>query len=358
MAYKFTRLANDYIDLKNDLTDKEIDEIVSIGAMDRIQANAVPSKDDLIALNKRYFSKYPKTGFRLYSLPSERQDMTNLQYLTNAEKISVDFVSDADNLEVLSLLPNLKKLWLHIYLLRDFGFLNGVTSSLSQLSLETKSTALDLSALLRFSQLKVLRLVRYKKNIDSLAGLSLLEGLTLRGITPESLDFVNELKNLRRLKIELGAKADLSDLYGNTSITALRLFRISNLGNADLIARLPNLEAVELSWLPHIGCFPDLSEHKKLRHIALDDMKTLTDLSALEHASSLESFSFSVCPRVFEPGSLLPVLRNPSVKQCSAYTSSAKRNKEMGDLIVRNGKRNENNSMIVRRLLSNNLTEF
>jgi hypothetical protein len=348
----------EYVDLQPPLTGKDLEEIAKIGKMDRIQARAVPGAEDMIALGERYYSLFPGTGFRLYSLNSEREDLSNLAYLPNARKISIETSGDVENIGVLSCLKELKSLRIHVYLLRDFGFLDGVSGGLEQLDLDTKNVSLDLSLLGRFPKLKTLRLHKYKKNLDALEMISSLESLALRGITPESLDFINKLRRLRLLKIELGGINDFSQLYGNSSISALQLFRISNLRDVEIIARLPNLEAVELSQLRHIRRLPDLSGNKKLKHILLDDMKSLTDFSPLEHAGGLETFSFSVCPRGLKPEDLLPVLRSASVKRCSFFTSSDKKNREIRRLIAEYGKYNDSNFITVRKILFDNFREF
>lgn len=342
--------SNYYLSLRGRLDEKDLQEIIAIGEMDRIQADFMPHPEDLAMLNEHYYSRYPQTGLRLYAL-GEKADLSVLACMTNIQKLSIQTNRSVDHIEVLSQLLSLKKLQIYVDLLNNFDFIDDVPISIEQFALSTKSKAFDLSRLTRFTNLKVLRLIRYKKNIDALAALSELVSLNIEGVTPESLAFINTLQNLKRLKIHYGNINDFSELYGNESITALKLFRITNLADAEIIAQLPNMEAVELSWLRHIDKLPDLSEHKKLKHVLMDDMKTLTDLSGLEHCASLESFHFSVCPSIFEQEHLLPVLRNPSVRQCSVYTSSTKKNEQFRKLIKESGKINDNNNKIIRKLL-------
>ena len=347
-----------FIDLNGKLNDTELNEIIKAGAFDRIQTNDIPSRETLTILNNHYFLKFPETGFRLYSYHKKNLDLSFLKYLSNIEKLSIDYTENTENISCLKYLKNLKSLRLNIHLLDDFSFITEISDKLEQFSLETKKTLFDTSLLNRFMHLKVLYLSGYKKNIDSLADFLSLESLTLKGITLESTAFLNNIKSLKSLKIHWGNTKNFSELYGNTSINALQLFRISNFTDTDLLANLPNLKAAELSCLRHIDCTPDLSEHKNLKHLLFDDMKSLIDLSALEYSENLESVSFSCCPPKFEPEYILPVLRNKSVKQCSFYTGSSKKNQSINKYIEKYKKLNKSNFMTVRNILYSDCKEF
>lgn len=347
-----------FIDVEENLTGKELDEIIEIGEVERIQTQKGLSKDCIVALNKQYFRRFPTVAFRLFGLYSENSDISWLKHLYYVEKLLIESSDNVNGIENLSELSTLKQLRINIYLLNDFGFLNLLPDGLEQLALETKSTALNLSVLERFQELRVLNIHGYKKSIDSLGRLPSLESLTLRGITPKSLDFINQIQTLHALKIHRGSKQDLSELYGNTSITALQLFRISHFESIEVIARLPNLIALELSQLPYISAFPDLSSNHSLRHISLEDMKSLTDFTLLEKLKSLNSISFSVCPPALTAEDILPILRNPAVESCSFYTASDSKNKQLSNLIEAYSKNDRSNFMTVRNLLFSNCKEI
>jgi hypothetical protein len=175
--------------------------------------------------------------------------------------------------------------------------------------------SLDLRKLLRFSKLKNLYLRGYKKNIESLTGLPDLKSLFLRGITPDSLAWVKDLGQLEVLSVQLGGFTRFSDLYGATNIRALNLFMIKKLDNLDVVAQLPNLRMVMLCSLRNVTHFPDLSHHQHLRLIEMENMKSLTDFSALEFVPNLLAVNEIVSPTLTAE-MLLPILRNPSVKAC------------------------------------------
>ena len=362
MGYSISYTASgnkiNFIELEEKLTDKELDEIIAMGVFDRIQTKDIPSRETLIALNDKYFSIFPKTGFRLYSYNKKNLDLNFLKYLPNLEKLSIDYTENADNISALSCLKNLKSLRLNIHLLDNFSFITEISDGLEQFSLETKINSFDISLLNRFKQLKVLYLSGYKKNIESVVNLPLLESLLLKGITLKSTAFLNKIKTLKSLKFHWGSTEDFSDLYGNTNINALQIFRVTKFTDIRLLANLPNLVAAELSCLRHIDSILDLSAHNHLKHILFDDMKSLTNLSQLEFVKNLESVSFSCCPSKFEPENILPVLRNKSVKQCSFYTGSTKKNKMISDYIKKYQKSDISNFKTVRNILYSNCKEF
>ena len=347
----------EFISVDGGLTKKQLDEIVSIGVMDRIQFAAVPEESCLRALNEQYYSKYPQTGFRIYGLYDEC-DLSFLKYLTNIEKLSIESSGTVVGTDSFTAISNLKKLRFCVYLFQDFNFVKSIPKTLEQLAISTKSTAFNLSLLEPFQSLKVLHLHAYKKNIESLVNLKGLESLMLIGITPKSYDFLNQLNNLRLLKIHRGNKNDFSEIYGNNSITALQLFRISHLNSIEVLSQLPNLEAVELCQLPHVKQFPVLASHTKLKHIHLDDLKSLSDFKAIESIPNLNSFSFSVCPPTIETEQILPVLRNKSLARCSFFTANSKKNQQITELIKENKKQEYNNFITVRNLLFSNCTEI
>ncbi|MCL2580107.1 MAG: hypothetical protein FWE32_08795 [Oscillospiraceae bacterium] len=344
----------DYISLHGTLDRAELNALSQIGACDRIQVDEIPTQETLIALNEQYYSQFPTTGFRFYGNRSNSVDFKFLRHLPNLEKLSVEYKQSEADLSVLKYLKNLKTLELSIGQIKDFCFLSETSDKLERFALDTKKKSFDLSILSRFKQLKVLELFGLKNNIESILALPLLEDLLLSGITLTDLSFLNGMRNLKALKIHRGNTSDFSVLYGNTSIVALNLFRVTNFTDIDLIAKLPNLVSVELRELQHIQRFTDLSNHESLKHIHVDGMKSLLDLSALECAKSLESVSFVCCPPKFEPNCILPVLKNSTIKQCSFYTASEKKNKQIGKYIKESGKANKSNAVTVRDMLYSN----
>lgn len=340
-----------FIDIKSELNESELYEFVEMGGFDRIQCQFVPSAASLKLLNT-YYSKFPQTGFRIYGgISSEFMSLAFLSELPSIRKLSIDFNGSVETTEMIGQLRELESLEISVGSVDKFNFIKNLPDTIKKFECETESKNLDLSLLCGLSCLKQLKISGYKKNIESLAELPLLEDLMLKGITLDRLDFINNIPKLKILKIHWGNTSDFSALYGNSQIKGLQLFRISKLMDLTLLAQLPSLHVVELSQLRHIESLPDLSGNTNLHHILLDDLKSLLDLSVLEHIKNLESASFSCCPPAFESENILPVLRNPAIMQCSFYTRSQKKNERIAQLIFESGKKNTSNVSLVRDFL-------
>ncbi|MDR1641136.1 MAG: hypothetical protein LBT59_15700 [Clostridiales bacterium] len=358
MPYNITLAADKYVSLSGRLTENEIEELAAIGAMDRIEASFVPLPDDLAMLNELYFQKFPSTGLRLSGLASKNTiDLKNLSSLTYLQKLSLDGEQNVVGTEALTQLPRLKKLALNIKPLCEFNFLRNVSNGLEQLSLETKSKSLDLSILKHFKNLRAINLSIFRKGIEALCDLPLLESLTFKG-SPSSFDFLNKMPKLKRLRILRGSARDFSEIYGNKTIKVLQLVRIPHLDQINLISNLPNLETLELSQLCHITELPNLSGHNSLKHVLLEDLKSLTDLSGLEHCPNLETFDFSMCPISLPLDSLVPVLRNKHLQHCSVSTASANKNQLFSLIIDSSRKKSESGCANVRKAITNDFGDF
>lgn len=354
MPYQFSNITSKvggYISVDGELSTAELAEIVKLGELDLIQCTHLPSVKTLALLNDLYFAQFPNTAFRLYGCYFEDRDLTSLKIMSNVERLSIDGLTQASNLSELGALQKLKKLRIDVEDIAGFAWIDSLSSRLEQLSVHTKSKTLDISALCRFKQLKGLFLGGYKKNIEALFELKLLQKFTLSGITLDDFNFANNMPALRSLSILRGSTKNFSSLYGNQNIKALKLFRINHFTDMDLVCYMPCLEAVEICQLKNVTQFPDLSAHTALRHSAVTDAKALLDFSLLQNLNQLESFSVYCLPAAFEPEDILPLLKNQTVKQCSFYSGSEKKNQLVGEMIEQVGKTNQHNYSILREML-------
>jgi hypothetical protein len=99
----------EYAEIRGSLDDKDMQSLVEIGGMERMQARTMPGREEMAALNERYFSLYPQTGFRLYSAGPDC-DLANLKYLASVQKIQIDSYLGVVNIGVLSLAEFLRRL--------------------------------------------------------------------------------------------------------------------------------------------------------------------------------------------------------------------------------------------------------
>ena len=177
----------------------------------------------------------------------------------------------------LNFLRNLKSLYLNLFDLRDYHFVEQLPESLEEFSIYADTMdgeiQFDCKWLLKFKNLERLYLGnKAKKNMKAIASLPKLKHLTLRGIKLESFDFLKE-NNLESLAVLWCGMNDLSSLTGWESLKSLELWRIMKLENLSFLSSLTGLEVLKLKDLKHIHTLPDLSALTNLKQIVLDNMR-------------------------------------------------------------------------------------
>jgi len=218
---------------------------------------------------------------------------------------------------------------------KDYSFLKYLNSGIKTiaLSIGNKSANFDIERLLQFGELENLSIQGWKKGIDKLRDFKTVKSLILRGITIDDYSFVNHMSALTGLSIRWGASKDLSALYGNTNIETLEFWRVSNMDNVDILAHLPNLKLVYLQQLKNIKCFPDLSMASFLKEIRVHDLSGLDDFAPLEAVPNLEDF-YGGCNKTIPAESLIPILKNPSLKGFYFSFVSQKEKKKLDGYIT------------------------
>ena len=170
-----------------------------------------------------------------------------------------------------------------------------------------------------------------------LGELSGLEELTLRSITTDDLRFLEPLQRLWSLDIKLGGIRNFTGVVGKESIKKLELWQVRELPDIEIVAALPGLQNLFLQTLPNVAAFPQLEDAKYLRRVKVENMKGLSDFSALEHAPALEEFDLNDAKKQ-APQQLVPVLKNPTLRRISANFGSDRKDKEFAQLREHYGK--------------------
>ena len=341
--------SEDRIDFRGKLTTGEIKQIVRSGGADTLQTDTLPLDiSTLQRLNEEYFAKYPHTEFRIYTYGS--CDLSLLKVMDKVRKLSVEASSGILGIDAIYQLSALRHLCVETPKIEDKDFLVKIPASLESLDLDIAAKSFDLKPLTRFTELKVLGLHKCKKNIEAISELKQLQSLKLHGITPDSYSFINELPRLKNLAISGGNTGDLSELYGNKTITGLYLFHLPKMNDLDILANLPNLEAAEVCQLANVSKLPDLCK-SKLQHLCFENMKNLLDFKPLQFAPALKTAAETVCPAAITADTILPVMLNLKTKQCAFFTSSSKKNKEFEKLASKYDKKYEANTHIVRQII-------
>jgi hypothetical protein len=243
----------------------------------------------LEGLNAEFFTRRPDVELRAYGFYGKICDLSFCSLLPNLQRFRADCLMNADGVEFLGGMPRLKSLGIGIWNLTDFAFLNDLNDKIAALFLsQTKSKKPDIAPIGRFKGLEMLYLEGQQKNIEVLTGLHELQDLTLRSITLDSLEMIRPLPKLRSLDLKLGGTRNLSAIAGMETLKYLELWKILGLDNIEVISSLTGLESLFLQSLIRISTLPRLDNLTKLRKICLEDMKGLTDISALASAPVLE----------------------------------------------------------------------
>lgn len=325
------------------VTQRDLEELAKDPHVRVLQCPSPVGASTWDRLNAHFFAHRPDVQLRVYGYyPREECDLRFATRMTNVRRFAADCLMRAANVECIAALPNLEMLSLGIFELPDFRVLEHVSDRLTELSLgATRSKKPDLAPLARFRSLRKLSLEGQSKNIEVLSGLQELSDLTLRSITTPDLRYLAPLTNLWSLDIKLGGIRSFAGIEGKPGIKYLELWQIRGLSDVGIIAALPGLQNLFLQSLPRVTGLPSLRDARHLRRVLLMNMKGLSDFSELEWALALEEFAL-VEGSAQEPEQLLPVLRNPSVRDVSAYFGSERKNQRFAALRAESGKAEAN----------------
>jgi protein phosphatase 1 regulatory subunit 7 len=242
----------------------------------------------LSELNK-LCGKYDK-GFevRFYGHYSTSFDCNTLLKIPNVKSLYVDCLTKAHNVEALSQLPNLQKLSLGVYELKETEVLNSENlKKLTELIVtETKTKAFNLEYLRDYKNLKSLIIAGHTKNIDCIGALESLEYLSFNSVRQVPIPFVNKLKNLKTLTFILGGRDNIHEIgeneIENLEIVWVRGFKdISNISNFKKIKTLRIEDNIRLQTVHFDRELPNLHDLKII------NCKSLSSLSGLENLPSL-----------------------------------------------------------------------
>ncbi|AFH61345.1 hypothetical protein ACVNS2_11960 [Paenibacillus caseinilyticus] len=328
-------------DIKNNLTEAEVEELLSNQELEVIQFSAPLEPYTFQLLNDLFFKERDDVELRVYGFYDSRCDLSFLSALPNVTRFTVDCIREVDHLDAITHLDKLKALHIGIYHLDNLDILTRVPATLESMMLEqTQSKKPDLAVLERFSGLKKLYIEGHTKNIDVIGKLHQLEDVTLKSVTTNDVEFLAPLQKLWSLDIKLGGIQNFSAIEGMDSIKYLELWQIRGLKDLSFISTLTGLQYLFLQSHRNVESLPALNGLTKLRKVHLDLMKGLKDISSLGQAPSLAEFThWSAMNMKMEDYTAL--LSNPSVQRVRATFDSAKRNNEFEAMVEHYGKTSE-----------------
>jgi hypothetical protein len=326
------------VEFSNNLTGKEVDQLVSDSDIRTLQCSSPVGLDTWDLLNRNLFALRPEIELRVYGFYSMVCDLSFVRRVPNARRFSADCLMQATGAEHLATLENLEALSIGIYSLDNFDFLKQLPSGIRNLSLAaTKSKKPQLHILSRFESLTRLYLEGQQQGIEVLSELKKLEDLTLRSITTESLDYISMLPQLWSLDIKLGGIKDLSAIANNENIKYLELWQIRGLSDIGVVSSLGGLQSLFLQSLINVRAIPNLSKLHNLRRLHLENLKGLEDVSAIRYAPALEEF-LHISAQNIQPEMYKDLMSIPSLKYVHVGYGSRKKNEEFKALVLWSGK--------------------
>ena len=328
----------EYKPLRNDDAKKIADE----SKVDLIQLFQPISTEEAALLNDEVFSKRSDITLSFKCANDDGNcDLSILSNLSNVRRLKItdDILGMKEkpkivNAESISAPKDLA--WLRFDALKekDFSFLKCLNPEIRTIALAigNKSANFDIESLLQFGELENLAIQGWKKGIDKLRDFNAVKSLILRGITIDDYSFINHMNAITGLSIRWGKNTDLSALYGNEKIETLEFWRVSNMDNVDIIAHLPNLKVVCLKQLKNIKSFPSLSKLSFLKEIRVEELSSLADFTSLEAVPNLENF-YGGSNKTIPAESLIPVLKNPSLKGFYFNCGNGKEQQKLNEYI-------------------------
>jgi len=152
----------------------------------------------------------------------------------------------------------------------------------------------------------------------------------------ENLDFLELLPKLKAVDFYGIHTTNFDALAKIHTLERVFLNGIKNHEDLSFINQLTQIEELDLSNLPKLEKFPDLSNCKKLRRLRIWQCKRLTDIQTLEFIPNLEEFNIVDTPQI--PEDLEFLIKAPNIKYISAQFGSAKKNKQFEELLEKHNK--------------------
>jgi hypothetical protein len=202
------------------------------------------------------------------------------------------------DLDFLRYFPTLRRLQVNLYELEDSAGFAYVAPQLEALTFGQTKTTFSLGFLSRMTRLQELFLVRHKKDLSVIGGLSALSDLGLSGVTLPDLALLMPLTRLHKLRVFLGGTTDLGLLARLPALEDLFLMRITGLSDLGVLGELTALTQLRLDWMRNVTSLPSFAPLARLEDVTLDTMKGLTDLSPVAAAPQLRRLTVTSMPQL------------------------------------------------------------
>lgn len=308
------------------VTKDELNKVAKDHKAKMLQFAEPLSDKEISLLQAVVFATRSDITLRIFGHYGHSCDLTFLQKIPSAKNIFVDCLQNATGVEVLTKFTTLDKLSIGIYNLDNFDFLKDISPNITELSIEqTASKKPSIEVIQRFSKLRYLYLEGQQKGIEVIQELKNLEKIVLRSITTKDVSYLDGLNKLWSVDIKLGGIKQFDTLTKIQNLKYLELWQIRGLSDLCFISDIQSLQNLFIQSVKQVTIIPQLDKLQNLRRISFENLKSLTDLASLEFVPNLQDFVYVLAENQ-EPENLLPVLRNPSVKNVFCRFGSDKKN--------------------------------
>jgi hypothetical protein len=338
----FTQKKHFEINRDSEITKDLIHDIVNENT-DRVQIdlyNLKLTEKGWKKINDKIFKFKPSINLRLYS--GVDLDLSFLKHLPDLESLSIEVKTIQNGLEI-GHLKKLRDLTI-VSNQNDFSFLSNLDSPLESLFIatdESKYAKTDISIILKFKQLKSLRILRYKNNLKQIVTeLPELEELVLSSISGlKDISFIAEKQTLKKLQLNACGIDNYEPIKKLKNLKALGLWKPANLESLDFISELTDLHYLFLQTVTQPLKFPNIDNLRKLKRVVLYSVKSISDFSTLSNVKHLKEFGFYDIQGQ-KPEDFLPIIENKSIEKVYLwYFKSGLRN-EIEQLLKKNGRQN------------------
>jgi protein phosphatase 1 regulatory subunit 7 len=263
---------------------------------------------------------------RFYGHYGNSFDAINLRFLPDVASLWIDCLLEVKNLSVLNDLANLHQLSLGIYQLDDPNILNSIQlKNIERLVLcENAKSNIDLAPLEACRKLTELFLNGHTKNIDCLAELPILKMLSLGSIPNKNkLDFVSQIRSLKRLVVILGGREDISEIH-NASLEELEILRVRGLNSIDSISAFPSLRLFAIEDQIRLKSIRFTPLNNNLQSLRIINCKKLHTVEGLGYLLELKSIRIGMT--ALDIKSILEQRLAASLKTFTFHTGKVKEN--------------------------------
>ena len=263
-------------------------------------------------------------------------DCNTLLKLPNIKALWLDCLLEADNLEVLTELKNLKRLSLGIFELKDTEILQAKNfQNLEKLIIcETRTKALNLKYLEDYTNLDYLIISGHTKNIDAVGKLVNLNFLGLNCISKVRLDFINKLNKLKSLHFVLGGRENLEEIEEN-EIETLAIREVRAFKSFKNIANFKKLKSLLIEGQIQLTEIHFDKELTELKDLMIFNCKNLKSLTGIEKLNGLNQLKISKTEIVFEE--FMEQIFPKSLKIFAFCTTKVKIDKEIKEKLLKLG---------------------